>query len=244
MCSILCWILSIWEALGFCMFSFGLIHALPTRGRIVSPIHNMGWDALCITRGRVLHHEGENEGYSVQGENLSLHAFVQEELAFIYGEFFVSPDIALCFALLPMVSSPFSSPWGVDILSVLSRLCWAVALALGDRDLLSQVILFWLFFGFWSLVWVRCSFLFFFFFYELVTMCVFNALIKGEIEDRSDRGPVDGRSLLWWLINNVVWTDSWPSIAGAGCGLTCVGAGEERARKVLACVAFEEWRDK
>jgi hypothetical protein len=27
-------------------------------------------------------------------------------------------------------------------------------------------------------------------------MCVVNALIKGEIEDRSVRGPVDGRS---WL---------------------------------------------
>jgi hypothetical protein len=32
----------------------------------------------------------------------------------------------------------------------------------------------------------------------------------------------------------VVWTDSWPSIAGAGCGLICVGAGEEQARKVYA----------
>jgi hypothetical protein len=31
-----------------------------------------------------------------------------------------------------------------------------------------------------------------------------------------------------------VWTDSWPSIAGAGCGLICVGAGEERTRKVYA----------
>ena len=32
----------------------------------------------------------------------------------------------------------------------------------------------------------------------------------------------------------MVWTNSWLSIAGAGCGLTRVGAGEERARKVLA----------
>jgi hypothetical protein len=32
----------------------------------------------------------------------------------------------------------------------------------------------------------------------------------------------------------VVWTDSWPSIAGAGSGLMCVGAGEEWARKVYA----------
>jgi hypothetical protein len=31
---------------------------------------------------------------------------------------------------------------------------------------------------------------------ELATMCVVNALIKGEIEDRSVRGLVDGRSLV------------------------------------------------
>jgi hypothetical protein len=31
-----------------------------------------------------------------------------------------------------------------------------------------------------------------------------------------------------------VWTDSWLSIAGAGCGLTRVGASEEQARKVVA----------
>jgi hypothetical protein len=36
------------------------------------------------------------------------------------------------------------------------------------------------------------------------------------------------------VIDNVVWTDSWPSTAGAGCGLICVGAGEEWARKVYA----------
>jgi hypothetical protein len=36
------------------------------------------------------------------------------------------------------------------------------------------------------------------------------------------------------VIDNVVWTDSWPSIAGAGCGLISIGAGEERARKVYA----------
>jgi hypothetical protein len=41
------------------------------------------------------------------------------------------------------------------------------------------------------------------------------------------RGPVDGRFLVWWVIDNVVWTDSWLSIAGAGCGMTRVGAGEE-----------------
>jgi hypothetical protein len=39
-----------------------------------------------------------------------LHAFVQGKLAFIHGELFVLPVVVLCFALLPMVSSPFSSP--------------------------------------------------------------------------------------------------------------------------------------
>jgi hypothetical protein len=35
------------------------------------------------------------------------------------------------------------------------------------------------------------------------------------------------------VIDNVVWTDSWLSIAGAGCGLTRVGAGEEQVRRLL-----------
>jgi hypothetical protein len=34
MCRILCWILSIWEALGWKFCIFGLIHALPTRGEV------------------------------------------------------------------------------------------------------------------------------------------------------------------------------------------------------------------
>jgi hypothetical protein len=32
----------------------------------------------------------------------------------------------------------------------------------------------------------------------------------------------------------MVWTDSWSSIASAGCDLTCVGVGAEWARKVYA----------
>jgi hypothetical protein len=35
------------------------------------------------------------------------------------------------------------------------------------------------------------------------------------------------------VINNVVWTDSYLSIACACCGLTGVGAGEEQAHKVI-----------
>jgi hypothetical protein len=41
-----------------------------------------------------------------------------------------------------------------------------------------------------------------------------------------------------------VWTDSWLSIAGAGCGLTSVGAGEEQVRKVVAGKAFKCGEDK
>jgi hypothetical protein len=35
------------------------------------------------------------------------------------------------------------------------------------------------------------------------------------------------------VIDNVVWIDSWLSIAGAVCGLTGVGAGEEQAQRSL-----------
>jgi hypothetical protein len=74
-------------------------------------------------------------------------------------------------------------------------------------------------------------------------VCVVNALIKGEIEDRSVQGPVDGRSWLWWVIDNVVWTDSWPSItdAAAWFALVQVKSGCERS---MHCEVSEEWRDE
>jgi hypothetical protein len=46
------------------------------------------------------------------------------------------------------------------------------------------------------------------------------------------------------VIDNVVWTDSWLSTAGVGCGLTIVGAGEEHARKVIAGEASRCGEDK
>jgi hypothetical protein len=46
------------------------------------------------------------------------------------------------------------------------------------------------------------------------------------------------------VIDNAVWTDSWLSIPGAGCGLTGVGAGEEQARKVVASEASKCVEDK
>jgi hypothetical protein len=42
------------------------------------------------------------------------------------------------------------------------------------------------------------------------------------------------------VIDNVVWIDSWLSIAGTGCDLTGVGAGEEQARKVVVGEALKD----
>jgi hypothetical protein len=68
--------------------------------------------------------------------------------------------------------------------------------ALGTKIFLSQVI-------FFAFVWllITClgfSFVSFIFLFSLnwLLVCVVNALIKGEIEDQSVRGLVDGRS---WL---------------------------------------------
>jgi hypothetical protein len=46
------------------------------------------------------------------------------------------------------------------------------------------------------------------------------------------------------VIDNVVWTVYWLSIAGAVCGLTGVGASEEHARKVVAGEASRCGEDK
>jgi hypothetical protein len=67
---------------------------------------------------------------------------------------------------------------------------------------------------------------------------------RGRLRTYVVRGPVDGHFLLLWVIDNIVWTNSWLSIAGAGCGLTGVGAGEEQARKVVADEASRCEEDK
>jgi hypothetical protein len=41
-----------------------------------------------------------------------------------------------------------------------------------------------------------------------------------------------------------VWTDSWLSIAGVGCGLTGAGAGAKQARKVIVGEASRCGEDK
>jgi hypothetical protein len=46
------------------------------------------------------------------------------------------------------------------------------------------------------------------------------------------------------VIGNIVGTDSWLTIAGAGCGLTGVSAGEEQAGKVISSEASRCGEDK
>jgi hypothetical protein len=46
------------------------------------------------------------------------------------------------------------------------------------------------------------------------------------------------------VIDNIVWTDSWLNIAGAGCDLIGVGAGEKQAQKVSADEASMCGEDK
>jgi hypothetical protein len=86
----------------------------------------------------------------------------------------------------------------------------------------------------------------FLFFFSLIIKCVCYKCSHqgGDWGPCVVRGPVDGRFLVWWVIDNVVWTDSWLSIAGAGCGLTRVGSGEEQARKVVAGEASRCGEDK
>jgi hypothetical protein len=119
----------------------------------------------------------------------------------------VSPEFALCFALLPMVSSPFASPWGVGILEhfvsvVLSR-CPRLR---GPRLALSSDLV--LPFFVWSLIWVLCSFLFFFFLLWIGNYVCCQCTHEGG-DWGQERPRTSGRSLVWGVIDNVLWTDSW-----------------------------------
>jgi hypothetical protein len=73
-------------------------------------------------------------------------------------------------ALLPMVSSPFASPWGVGNFGAFYLGCVEpLPLPYATEISLTQVIFSWLLFAFWSLSWVFLSFFSFSFFSELVT---------------------------------------------------------------------------
>jgi hypothetical protein len=78
--------------------------------------------------------------------------------------------------------------------STLSQLCWVDALTLGDQDLLFQVILFWLLFGFGSFAWVLCSFLLFFF-----ILWIGDYVCCQCTHQRGDWGPEHPRASGWSL---------------------------------------------
>jgi hypothetical protein len=116
----------------------------------------------------------------------------------------------------------------------------------GSKICLLQVILLfaflWLSIPCWGIL-LLVSFLFLF---SLVTKsCVLSMhSSRGDWGPCVVRGPVDAHFLVWWVIDNIVWTDSWLCNAGASCGLTGVVAGEEQARNVITGEAFRCGEDK
>jgi hypothetical protein len=211
----------------FCALSIWEAHALFS---LDSCITNKG-EKMCI-QFIIMGRNARCGGFTSRGRKIWMLSS-WGELEFCTHLFRGSLNSCFGSSLCHLVSSPFASPWGVGILEHFASV------------VLIEVCSFnWFCLAFDHLFEFFVHLFSFSLFYELVTMCLVNALIEGEIEDRSIREPVVGRSLVWWVIDNVLWTNSWSSIAGAGCGMICVGACEERERKVLACVAFEEWRDK
>jgi hypothetical protein len=166
----------------------------------------------------------------VQGEC----ALAQGELAYVQGELFV---------LFALWIGVLCSLLEHGFISDVSSCCPCLR---GPRLVLIQVILLfaflWLSIACWSFFFIRsCLFIF-----SRITICVC-CQCTHQGEDWGPcvvRGPVDGRFLVWWVFVNVVWTNSWLSIAGAGCGFTSVGAGEEQARKVVAGEASKCGEDK
>jgi hypothetical protein len=136
-------------------------------------------------------------------------ALVQGELACVQGELFVVFELwfgGLCSLLEHSCISDVSSrcPCLRGPRLVFFKWSWSLP-----------------FFGFRSLVGVYFYSFLFFFLFSQVTICVCCQCTHqgGDWGPCVVRGPVDGHFLVWWVIDNVVWTDSWLSIAGAGCGL-------------------------
>jgi hypothetical protein len=77
-------------------------------GEICIQFVTRGRDAFC--KGESLDQGGEKRGILSSAGELEFASICSGELAFMLWELCVSPEFALCFALLPMVSSPFPSP--------------------------------------------------------------------------------------------------------------------------------------
>jgi hypothetical protein len=188
-----------------------LIHALPTRGRKVPN--------SCF--------HGE---FCIKGIKIGRNAFVQGELAFMhFGALF---RLNFSCALLLMVSSPFYLTLrSRQFWSILSQLCpclWGLRCFSLKWSCLGFCLAFDHLFEFF------CRF-FLFSFLLIGYLCVLSMhSARGRLRACMVQGPVDGHFLLWWLIYNIVWTNSW--LSGAGCSLIGASAGEEQAQKVDAGV--------
>jgi hypothetical protein len=281
MCSILCWILSNWEALGCIFPMFGLIHALPTRGR---------WLWRKSTTGCI---------YKVSGRFQAIFGLLQfpddHQSNRLWSP--VQPVMVLilcrCCALVwPMLwTSLTRQSWadavamfceevcihsfrrgciglGGSCMCVRAVLCGFEICFVGVCLLLELVFVsvvssccpclrgprlvffkwsfsspfLWLSITCWSFF---CSFPLFSFSLFGYQMCVLSMhSSRGRLKTCVVWGPVDGHIRVWGVIDNVVWTNSWLSIAGAGCGLTSVDANEEQDRKVDAGEASRCGADK
>jgi hypothetical protein len=165
-----------------------------------------------------------------------LHAFVQGELHWFRGSLHVCRESSLWFFEL----------WFGDLRSLLehsfvsdvSSCCPCLrGLRLVFFKWSCSLPFFWLSITCWSF-FLFVSFLLLFSRVTICGCCQCTQFITthqgGDWGPCVVRGLVDGRFVVWWVIDNVVWIDSWLSIVGAGCGLTGVGAGEEQAWKVVA----------
>jgi hypothetical protein len=99
------------------------------------------------------------------------------------------------------------------------RCAESLPLPQGSETCLLQVILVFAFLWFSIACWSFFLFVSFLFLFSQVTICVCCQCTHqgGDWGPCVVRGPVDGRFLVWWVIENVVSTDSWLSIAGASC---------------------------
>jgi hypothetical protein len=282
MCSILCWILSNWEALGCIFPMFGLIHALPTRGR---------WLWRKSTTGCI---------YKVSGRFQAIFGLLQfpddHQSNRLWSP--VQPVMVLilcrCCALVwPMLWTSLTRQSWADAAAMFCEevcihsfrrgciglggscmcvrgvlcgfwvlFCWCLLVAWacfclgcvellplpkGTKTCLLQVIFLFAFpLAFDHLLeFFFCSFPLFSFSLFGYQMCVLSMhSSRGRLKTCVVWGPVDGHILVWGVIDNVVWTNSWLSIAGAGCGLTSFDANEEQDRKVDAGEASRCGADK
>jgi hypothetical protein len=201
MCSILCWILSIWQALGCIFCIFGLIHALSTRGRSLSLFwlldasrrFSSGFEPFsgsvahrsdrseCWSCAHVEHRSDRSElswcNCSVFHQVVCMHSFRGSCIG--SGGACMCAGGALCGfrALVGGLRSLLEHSFVSDV----SSRCPCLR---GSRLFFFKWSFFLPLFGFRSLLGVYFySFLLFYYSLGLLYVCVVNALIKGEIED-------------------------------------------------------------